>query len=122
MTNPERHHRGSTPRRGIERDASAMTENGVPTMTNETERDAADWTDSRARQDTLPNERPRSDRETRIDSGGSESFADDRNGSDGTDAGEQAALGAEHVDDGNQRDLTGSRASEEAPEWAEGDR
>lgn len=96
---------------------------------NMSDRDTYDptteWSDDRPRNETLVDDDARADREPEIDQGGSDEFADDRATTDADldepDAGSQASLVEEAVDDeGGQMDLTGSQATTGA-EWDDGD-
>jgi hypothetical protein len=78
-----------------------------------------EFTDDRDRQDQLVHDTARADRDSRIDEGGSDEFADDRatrqSDVEAPDAGSQASL-VEHDAGGGQLDLAGDTATEGA-EW-----
>jgi hypothetical protein len=74
--------------------------------------------DDRPKQTSLGTETPRAEKETRIDRGSSDEFADDRRESENSpDPGKQGKLGIDR-DDPDQLDLTGDVAGTE-PEWSE---
>ena len=74
-----------------------------------------EFVDNSAIQGTLGTEDPTQHRESRVEQGGSDEFADDRVDDDG-DEGSQANLTPETVDDGGQMDLTGDTATDD-PDW-----